>query len=313
MNINLNQLYIFYVISEEGSIGKAAKKLCVTAPAVSMQLKKLEECLNFSLFIRLSNSLELTEEAKEILPIAREMFLQANIINNKIERMQKSKNNSLIIGTQLSLAHEIIPVFLRYTNSILPLIDIKIIVGTREENIQNLKEEKVDIVLLANTLEDKSLLFQDFIQEEIVYVVSKQNTIFKNRIINISELNSIPTIMPPVNSGFSQHLLSFLNEHKIKLNIAMKDIAPSVTKNLIPESNYGAFLNKLFIQKELNEKTFRIIETKEKIPPIHFYFASLIKNRENPALKNFLEAVKNTQSFSNFLHTEKESLDDKHA
>ncbi len=302
MNLNFNQLYMFYVVAEEGSIGRAAKKLYVSAPAVSMQLRKLEEWLGFPLFLRLANSLELTEEAKEILPIAKEMFLHANILNNKFEQMRKNKNNSLLLGTQLSPAHEIMPIFLRYIQPILPHLDIKMLVGNREENIRHLKEEKIDIVLLVNIPNDNSILFQEFIQEEIVYVVSGQNKIFQNKIINMEKLTSIPTITPPTSSGFSKHIMSFLNEYNINLNIAMKDMATSVTKNLIPETNYGAFLNKLFILKELKEKTLRIIKTKEKIPPITFYFAFLKKNEENPAIRDFLEIAKDVHSFSKYLH-----------
>lgn len=306
MNLNFNQLYIFYVIAEIGSIGLAAKKICISVPAVSMQLKKLELLLGFTLFIRLPNSVELTEEAKEILPIIQDMFSCAQELNCKLENMQKIQNTTLLMGAQSSPAQELFPQILRYVQThssqkTSAQFDMQVVIGTHEEHIKHLKEEKINIAILNNKPKDDSILLQKFLRDEIVFAVSGNNTRFDGNLINMEQLSSIPMLMPLKNSGFAMHVNDFLDKNNINPNIAMKEIPTSVAKSLVPGSQYGAFFSSLFIREELKMGTLKVINLNERIQSF-FYFAYLTKHKENVTLNSFLKLMENVDLFTLYFY-----------
>src|SRR6187431_748149 len=71
---NFHHLYYFYTIAQAGSVSKAAKELRLSQPALSYQLKRLEDFLNVKLFERKGRGLVLTEEGHSALSYAKQIF-----------------------------------------------------------------------------------------------------------------------------------------------------------------------------------------------------------------------------------------------
>jgi len=88
-NINYNHLYYFWVIANEGNLGRAAKLLLVSQSALSTQLKKLEHQLETNLFDREARSLRLTETGRLTLEYANTIFNLSNELRSVLRHNKK--------------------------------------------------------------------------------------------------------------------------------------------------------------------------------------------------------------------------------
>ena len=81
---DLNLLNIFYAVAQEESVSKASIKLHISQPAVSQNIKTLEQEIGFSLFIRTNKGVKLTNEAKEIFAYCKTIFRQLDHLNQTL-------------------------------------------------------------------------------------------------------------------------------------------------------------------------------------------------------------------------------------
>ena len=107
--MDIKQLKYFQVIAEEKHITAAAKKLNMSQPPLSQQLKLLESELGCSLFIRTSKSMELTPEGQYLLQQANQILKNHNSIIRSFLNMKSGKSGNLGIGAICSAAAEYLP------------------------------------------------------------------------------------------------------------------------------------------------------------------------------------------------------------
>lgn len=145
--LNYNHLYYFWVIAKEGSISKASEKLSVGQPALSMQLKQLEEALDYELFERKSRSLHLTDSGRVVFKYANDIFSMGNEMLEvlKDSSLQQSTIN-LSLGALDSVPKNIVSLVIEKALSI---ADCKITIteGPIDQLMRELSNHSVDIVI----------------------------------------------------------------------------------------------------------------------------------------------------------------------
>jgi DNA-binding transcriptional LysR family regulator len=96
--INLNHLYYFYVCTELKSISRASRKVGISQPSMSMQIKSFEEYLGFKLFVRNKKSLDVTPQGEDLFQYAFEIFQKTDSIENYLKKKQHPLVKELKIG-----------------------------------------------------------------------------------------------------------------------------------------------------------------------------------------------------------------------
>lgn len=306
MQLNFNQLYTFYIVAQTGSLTLATKKLHVSVPAVSIQLKRLEESLGFALFIRENNSLKLTNAAKNMFPLVAEMFSSAVKVQHFLETMKNVVDEKIIIGVRIAVAQTLMPDFLKYIDKNSSL-KAEMIIEYQDQFIEKLRSNTFDIAIITSKTSYNDIEFIEFFSNEIVYGVCKDNPFFHNKTeISLKDIKDIPSLLPTTNSGFGRHVVEFLSEKGISLNVHMSDLASPVAATIVPGTNYGAFLGRAYIEEEFVKGKIRLIKFKEKIPPATCYIAFLKNKKNSRAIKEFLDCVLPAKNVINYLHTKDE-------
>jgi LysR family transcriptional activator of nhaA len=144
--LNYHHLYYFHAIARDGGMAKAAKRLGVGQPALSTQLKQLEERLGFALFERKSRSLLLTEKGRIVYEYATEIFrLGQEMIEAANDRLVTEQVH-LAIGAVDSLPklvlHELVESAYRLADCYVSMLE-----GDGERLFRELNAHRVDLVL----------------------------------------------------------------------------------------------------------------------------------------------------------------------
>ena len=144
MQLNLNHLYYFYVVAQEGSISRAAKKLFVTQPTISFQIKVFEDQLGFKLFKRVGTSIMITERGETLRKKAEQIFhISTEILNT----LRSPEPESLKIGFPYDLPKSKVWKFLTQIKTALQNRCLECITGSEDQLEERFKTGKLQACL----------------------------------------------------------------------------------------------------------------------------------------------------------------------
>lgn len=217
--LNYNQLYYFFKISEQGSISQASKALLISSPALSMQLKELEESLGTPLFDRVGKKLILTEAGAIVYEYAKDIFKLGFELRDTISDRKHDKERSKIeIGCQDTIPKSIADELLTF---LIQSKKCKVILkeGNREELIRLQNDYKLDLILTNSVPSvDNSFIYESkILMKETLVILGHPK--FKGAKGKISELGKLPFILPTYDSSLRQKLDNYFLENRMNLDV----------------------------------------------------------------------------------------------
>lgn len=158
--MTFNQLEYFLQIIKDGSISKAAKSLFLSQPALSQQIKALEDELGSKLFNRIGNKLVLTEAGKILEKTATSALSTLSSGKEKITYFQQGFSGTLSIGMARSSSIEYLPFWLNRFSETHPKIKYFLYNDEIEVLISKMMKNDVDIIFTRNIPKDTNILKQ---------------------------------------------------------------------------------------------------------------------------------------------------------
>jgi LysR family transcriptional activator of nhaA len=289
--LNYNQLYYFYKIAELGSMAEASKTILISSPALSMQLKELEESLGTPLFSRIGKKLVLTEAGSIVFEYARDIFKLGHELKDTIGDRTNSKERLKIeIGCQDSIPKNVAD------NLVTFLIEqkkCKVILreGNREQLIQMQNDFKLDLILTNSVPSvDNSYIYETklLLEEELVVVGHPK---FKSLAKKFPQsLNDQPFIFPTFDSSLrhkldhyfkDQHLvpdvLAEVEDKATEIDLALKGfgLVTALRTSVVDQLKSGDLVE-LGSLKSVKEEIWMIIGKRKILNPLALF-----------AIKNF--------------------------
>src|SRR5690349_13275465 len=148
MNYTLNQLQVFLKITQTLSVTKAAEELHLTQPAVSIQLKNLQDHFDIPLTEVVGRKIYITDFGKEIAQAAESILEQVAAINHKIETYRGQLTGRLKLSTMSTGAY-VMPFFLSPFMKQHGNLELTMDVTNRSHVIESLEHNAVDFSLLS--------------------------------------------------------------------------------------------------------------------------------------------------------------------
>lgn len=286
--INLKMIRYFLVVSEELHFGKAAERLHISQPPLSLQIKELEDALGFPLFIRDSRNVMLTLAGEMMQAEMKEMF--KNIENalsrvSYIARNEQSHLNIGIIGS--ALWHQLLEKFKNY-KTINPNTTWSLHELPPSKQYEALLNKKLDIGFwrCADLEQNPALTYKRVEKQRVAIAVSSESTLANKKILTLKDLSDQTLIFLNFNnSGYSKNLYnSCLNAGCIPLTIYQFD--EPQTQMAFVNSNLGIALVPESMQ-EIPWPNIKFIPLKEKLSAD--LFAVYHPDSATPALNGLLE------------------------
>lgn len=292
MNVNLDLYYVFYIVSKEGSISKASNVLFISQPAVTFQIKKLEDQLGVSLFTRTKHGMVLTDEGKVLFEYVKNGIDNISNGENALANLKKLDSGTIRIGVSTTICRYILMKYLKEFHEKYPKIDIHINNNTSSNLIKELRNDNLDMLMLFSPLsENKDLELIPVKSVQDIFVGNKKYyDLMKNK-NSLSNLKSYPLIFPKSSSNSRVSLDKYLKNNNIDLKPKLEVVSYNLIVDLI-QAGFGiGYVTKEFIEDKLEDKKLYEIEIKPSISKRTIVIATMVKKEPNYSVKKLIEIV----------------------
>lgn len=229
---NYHHLYYFKVIATEGSISKAAHKLRLGQPTLSMQLKQFEDFLGQALFDRKNRTLVLTEMGKIVLGYANEIFRLGEEMLDSVHDRPYARRLRLQIGALDSVPKNMIKALMNQAYAI-DKCQITVIEGEGPHLIEELIHHRLDLVISnvsAPHLSGETLFSKSLAKMPLAVFGSAQFANLKNDFP--LSLKDQPFVLPTTHSQVRHDFENYLATKKIKIDMLAETMDVSLMKTL---------------------------------------------------------------------------------
>lgn len=289
MNIDLELYRVFFVVAKHKHMTKASEELHISQPAISQSIKKLEEQLGGTLFLRSNKGMELTEEGKMFYEYVKGALELINNAENEFTSFKNLDKGEIKIGCSTTLTKLVLLDALKRFHPNYPNININITNDLTSNLINDLKLGKLDFVIFnESNIKESNLNLQKIkeLKQGFVY-----NPLFyKDEVKSFEDLNNYPLILQKEESN-SRKLLDYI---ALNNNVKLIPKMEVVSQELITEfTNIGLGIG--FVIIDLAKRNFNDLEElklNKKIPNINVYLATNKSISLTFASKTFIKYIK---------------------
>jgi DNA-binding transcriptional LysR family regulator len=169
--LNLDQLRAFVEVVERGSFTAAAKELNLTQPAVTHQVRELEQRFKVTLLERLGKRAYLTEAGEKLLEHARHLLDEDSRTSVAMRRFDDGWLGRVRVGTSMTVLMYLLPPILRKLKTDHPRLEINLKAGLTAATLQMLKTNALDLGLCALPVEDPAFETVPLFKDELVAIL----------------------------------------------------------------------------------------------------------------------------------------------
>ena len=254
--MTITQLTYILALNKHKNFTKAAKACMISQPSLSMQIQKLEEELEISLFDRSKKPINTTELGKKLINQFKVILSESEKINDIIEYEKKKTFRKINFGISSSFESSLLPIFLKTLKSKFEKINIDYFKSKNEEIVKLLKENEVDLIITNSPINDTDLDVMVLYYEPLMILIPDNLKSNKTDIIELKNINTDKLIIPN-NSDLRKTINRLFNFKKFNSKIRTNDLFSLFN---LSYSGLGMtivpFLNYRNLNKEIRNKFY---------------------------------------------------------
>ena len=292
----LQQLRGFCHVVQTGSISRAAERMFLSQPSVSLQIQALERELNVVLFERNGPHLKLTPEGRTLYELARPLVDgMDNLYESFMERFSDVNTGSISIAAGASLINYVIKDPVKQYLTEFPNVRLDVSAMTWEDSVQALRSDEVDLAVSALPEPQDNILYEPLFNFDTVLIMPLDHPLSKIDSPTLKEISEYPLVLPP------KHLMteSVFKQHKLTYNVKVEVSALDLVKRFV-ESGIGiSIVTRLCI-----EDTDRLaVKDLSRYFPSREYGLLQRKGRFiSPQVKSFIHLLKSHEVVKKLIH-----------
>jgi DNA-binding transcriptional LysR family regulator len=240
--LDVYELNVFLIAAETENFSEAARRLNLTQPAVSMQIRALERKLDVELFHRAGRSLSLSERGRALLPLARDVVNRAIRIEEEIESLKGEVVGHLKIGCSTATGKYILPHLAARFRREHPAVQLSIINHSRDTVLAELCDGLVQLAVVSSPPNFKDSVFRQFFSDHVILIVPADHPWAEIEMLAPDELRGTDFILRDRESGTRlevEHVLSEFGLSVDDLHVVM-ELGNSEAISMAVEEGIGA-------------------------------------------------------------------------
>ncbi|CAM4354458.1 LysR family transcriptional regulator [Paenibacillus tarimensis] len=260
--MNISQLETLLTISKTMSFRKAGELLNLTQPAVSAQIKSLEDEFKTVLIDR-NQPVTLTDRGQVFLEHAERILAIVEELKQKLSDLNDTPQGHIVLGTTSSIAIQILPRVLSYFQDQFPMIKTTIHTMPSSQVMASVESGSLDIGITYLSERNPNLLTSVLYYDTFELVVAPDHPLSGLKHITVDKLKDIPFIMLSPDTLGRRFVDRLFKQYGIEPNIVM-ELSSSEEVKRMAEINLGAaIVSKQSIANELRLGTLRMIKVNE--------------------------------------------------
>ena len=268
------RLKVFRAVAEHLNFRKAAEHLFLTQPAVTLQIKALENDLGVRLFDRAAGRISLTREGSVLLGYANKIAALVSEAERELGSGDGQASGELSLGVSTTIAQYVLPRLLGAFLEEHPRVQFSLHSGNTSEIVQLLLDGKVSVGLIEGPARDRSVRTEAFMEDELVLVAPRD---FESDRLSGSQLLASSLLMREHGSGSRRVVETALEKAGLKVKSFKKVIDLDSTEAIksAVEAGLGfGFVSRWAISKELELGTLKVVQVEGVTIARHFTLIS---------------------------------------
>ncbi len=212
--MTLTQIEYVLAIAEHGSFVEAAKKRYVTQPALTTQVKNLEEELGVMIFDRTKKPIIPTTIGEQIIEQAKEVANQSRKLHDLVGEYQRVEKGDLSIGIIPTISPYLTPLFINNFSENNKEVSVSVTEEITEQIIHKLKNGQLDVGIIATPIESTGIVNVPLYYEKFMAYVSRSNPNYSKSDINIGDLNINDIWLLKEGNCFRDQVMNICNQSK---------------------------------------------------------------------------------------------------
>ncbi|MBF0246546.1 MAG: LysR family transcriptional regulator [Alphaproteobacteria bacterium] len=287
MHVSMRQLKAFAAVSAHMSFTRAAEDLNLTQPAVSMQIKQLEQQVGQALFEQVGKKLYLTEAGREVRTYARLILQQLDNMAAGLASFKGLESGTLSISVATT-AHYFAPKLLSIFCQRYPGVNVKLDVTNRETLLQQLENNTVDMVIMGRPPEDFKVEAGVFMENPLVLIAPPTHPFSREKAIQLERLEKETFLVREKGSGTRKAMEKFFENHGIHMTTGMEVSSDEAIKRSVQAGLGLGIMSRDAVQYEL-QLGHLIIPDILHFPIMRHWY---VMHREGKRLSPIAEAFK---------------------
>lgn len=274
------RLHVFHTVAQLSSFTKAANRLHMTQPAVTFQVKQLEEQFNTRLFDRNHNRIALTEAGHIVYEFADKILNLYEEMENSVGELTGEMRGVLLVGASTTIGEYLLPRVLGAFRAAYPAMKVRMNVANTRDIVQQVENNTIDIGIVEGAVHNSNLAIRECQPDELVVIFPRGHELAEKERVKPGELLDYQFVLREEGSGTREVLADFIREGGAdpnKLDIVMELGSGESVKGAV-ESGLGiSVVSRATVRKEAQlgslevrsldpalERAFSFIHQKQK-------------------------------------------------
>lgn len=303
-NIDLNLCKSFIAVAKSGSISKAAEMLYVSQPAVSRNIKMLEDRLGCKLFNRTAKGVELTVDAEKLMYYVENAY---NTIKTGFKVLNDSNDllkGEVRIGVPTHICIFLVSDIIEAFNKNYPGIKFSIVNRSTTEMVDMLEKRALDVIIDSYPIDSsrEDIVVDDLLEVDNCFVASNKyaRLISNNKEISINELSQYPLLLQQAKTSTRKALDNIMGDSLKMFEPNIEVATTEVMLDLVKKGLGIGYFTKMSVMDKLQSNELIEIPIKEELPKTKIGIV-YIKEFLTNAPKKFVEIIKEKANMLNIL------------
>jgi len=290
------RLQVFYSVARLLSFTKAAESLHMTQPAVTFQVRQLEEHFNTRLFDRTHNKINLTAAGERVYHHAEKIFEIYAELENSVRELTGEISGVLILGASTTIAEYMLPALLGDFKEKYPDVNIRLKVSNTDGIVSMVENNVIDLGVVEAPVNNKNLAVEPCRTDRLVAITPPGHKLSKlGTKIPVQAILDCPFICREEGSGTREVIMDYLRASgvdPIQLNIIMELGSLEALKGAVEAGIGVSIVSRATLLKEIKLGSVEVLELD---PPLErpFSFVHQKHKFRQCAMDELLEFARN--------------------
>lgn len=286
MHLTFRQMEVFEAVARHLNFTRAAQALHLSQPAVSMQIKQLEEAVGLALFEQLGKKIFLTEAGREMYNYSRaigQLLDEAEEVMESLKGVQRGHLNVSVASTANYFATRLLAAFMHR----FPDVTFSLDVTNRETLLRQLAANERDLVVMGRPPADLDLDASAFMENPLVMIAPAGHVLVGKKSISLARLEAETFVVREQGSGTRIAMERFFNERGVRLRSDMEMTSNEAIKQAV-EAGLGLGIVSIHtLAPELETKRLHVLDVKGFPILRHWYVVHRHGKRLSPVANAF--------------------------